>query len=320
MRMSAHIALSISAAPALLTACGGLQPPIGASGAMPQSRAIATYADRAGSWMLPSSKRRDLLYLSSGQRVSVYSYPHGGLVGILTGFSEARGECVDKAGDVFITDNGTFATYEYAHGGTSPIATLNSAYSFPSSCSIDPTTGRLAVVSLEGVTIFVHNKRGWRYPKPYRDSIYFNGYGGYDDSGDLFIDGTSAPPSSVFQFQELPKGSSTFVNVTLNQAIKSPGEIQWDGHYLAVGDSGRKPFVIYQFSISGSDGNVQGSTVLRGTSNDVGQFWIQRERILAPDYVKDGKSFTGIFKYPAGGAPTKTIAAEGTGTVVSPAK
>ena len=41
------------AAAALLSACGGSQPPIGAPGAMPQSRAIATHAERGGSWMLP---------------------------------------------------------------------------------------------------------------------------------------------------------------------------------------------------------------------------------------------------------------------------
>jgi phospholipase C len=48
-----RFALSISAAVAFLAACGGSQPPIGAPGAMPQSRASATQADRGGSWMAP---------------------------------------------------------------------------------------------------------------------------------------------------------------------------------------------------------------------------------------------------------------------------
>jgi hypothetical protein len=46
---------SASVAFALLAACGGSQLPIGAPGAMPQSQtsAIATHANRGGSWMLP---------------------------------------------------------------------------------------------------------------------------------------------------------------------------------------------------------------------------------------------------------------------------
>ncbi len=49
------LALSIYAltyaAAALLAGCGGSQPPIGAPGAMPQTRAIATHAERSGSWL-----------------------------------------------------------------------------------------------------------------------------------------------------------------------------------------------------------------------------------------------------------------------------
>jgi hypothetical protein len=42
-------ALSISAVAVLLAGCGGSQPPIGTPGAMPQSRAVATRAERSGS-------------------------------------------------------------------------------------------------------------------------------------------------------------------------------------------------------------------------------------------------------------------------------
>ena len=61
------------------------------------------------------------------------------------------GECVDKAGDVFVADfggnTGTPAILEYAHGGTKPIATLSDPGYYPESCSIDPTTGNLAVTN-----------------------------------------------------------------------------------------------------------------------------------------------------------------------------
>ena len=44
---------SIIIAAALLAGCGGSQPPIGAPGAIPQSRVAASPAERGGSWMLP---------------------------------------------------------------------------------------------------------------------------------------------------------------------------------------------------------------------------------------------------------------------------
>ena len=40
--------LAVYAAAAVLTSCGGSQPPIGAPGALPQSSLIATHADRGG--------------------------------------------------------------------------------------------------------------------------------------------------------------------------------------------------------------------------------------------------------------------------------
>ena len=48
-------ALSICAVAALLAGCSGSQPPIGATGAMPQTSAVATHADRGKSWMLPGT-------------------------------------------------------------------------------------------------------------------------------------------------------------------------------------------------------------------------------------------------------------------------
>ncbi len=106
--------------------------------------------DQRQSWIAPEAKRRGLLYISDGSTydVYVYAYPGGKLVGTLTGFTEPAGECVDKVGDVFITSqtfSGTGTIYEYAHGGTQPIQTLNDAAGNPRGCSVDRTTGNLAV-------------------------------------------------------------------------------------------------------------------------------------------------------------------------------
>jgi len=50
-----YFASSASAAIAF-AACGASQPPIGAPGATPQSRAIAQHTARGNSWMLPEAK------------------------------------------------------------------------------------------------------------------------------------------------------------------------------------------------------------------------------------------------------------------------
>ncbi len=156
-------ALTGCVATAMLGGCGGSQRPIGAPGAMPQTSALATHATRGGSWMLPEAKSEDLLYIAAGLvdgAVYVYTYPRGRFVGTLTGFAEPFGECTDSAGDVFIvafsnTSSSSSSTiYEYAHGGTTPIAMLSDP-SAGVACAIDPVSGNLAV-SGDGVAIYQH--------------------------------------------------------------------------------------------------------------------------------------------------------------------
>src|SRR5262249_47577682 len=142
---------------AILAGCGGSQPPIAAPGAMPQTSAIATHAAGRKSWILPEAKKRKLLYVADAQTadVYVYEYPNGKLVGTLTGFQEAQGECADAKGDVFITVPSPYSAsseiLEYAHGGTEPIATFSDpGYGEePWSCAVDPTTGNLAVTNVD---------------------------------------------------------------------------------------------------------------------------------------------------------------------------
>ena len=73
-------ALCSCVAAALFAGCGGSQPPIGAPGAMPQTSAVATNADRARSWMLSEAKSGDLLYVTHeyATDISVYSVPGNG--------------------------------------------------------------------------------------------------------------------------------------------------------------------------------------------------------------------------------------------------
>jgi hypothetical protein len=193
MRTLGRFALSISAAAALLVGCGGSQPPIGAPGAMPQSRAI-TNADRGTSWMLPEAVSESLLYVLDQHEVTVYTYPQGKLVGQLRNKNLylADGGCVDMKGDVYVANYGTGQLFEYRHGGRNLIRTILPPAG-ATGCTVDVTTGNLAVAGNGGLAVYKH-ARG--KPTLYTNSsfeAYY--YCGYDDQGNLFVDGYSQPGS-----------------------------------------------------------------------------------------------------------------------------
>src|SRR5262249_38235435 len=135
----------VSVAAALLSACGGSQPPIAAPGAMLQSSA-APHAAHGKSWMLPEASGEDLLYVTKCLTgTCVVSYPAGELGGTVDGGRDyGAGACVDARGNVFITN--TDSILEYTHGGSSPIATLSLPGDQARGCSVDPVSGNLAVV------------------------------------------------------------------------------------------------------------------------------------------------------------------------------
>lgn len=291
-----------------LSACNAAAPPneapIGAFSGPGETRAV--HPDRHPSWMAPDARTSALLYVSNdgSDAVTVYSYPDGKLKGTLTGFLGPYGECVDSIGDVFIVNEGPGTIVEYAHAGTTPIATLDDPGELPVDCAYDKKTGNLAVSNVVstndgpgGVSIYT-NARGTpvTYTDPAMEGVSFLGY---DGRGNLFLDGTA--PGGAFAFAELPAGKTTFKNVTLNQSIAMAGGVQWDGTHVAVGD--QRANVIYQFAIKGTAGTEVGSTPLGGAS-DVVQFWKRSGTLVGPDYPHND---VGLWPYPAGGSPTKVI-------------
>lgn len=321
----------VGTALAALVACSGQGTPFGLTQAGPADlpllatlHRLPTYphSDRSKTWMAPRAKTQNLLYISDDgtNDVYVYSWPKGKLLGTLTGFSYPQGECVDKSGDVWIANLGTKQMLEYAHGGTKPIAALNQVGNYISGCAVDPTTGNLAVTDTlqnrggseggEGYLAVYKKARG--KPTIYKDPYFDFYFCGYDNHGNLYADGEREYRAG-FLFGELTTGSSTFTNVALNQSIVYPGGVQWDGKYVAVGDTVEN--VIYQFTISGSSGMEVGSTPLDGGSY-VLQFWTQGGIAVGPNAGTGNVMF---WNYPAGGEAIKTLAdfADPVGTVVS---
>jgi hypothetical protein len=304
-------ALSSCVAAAMLAGCGGSQPPIGAPGAMQQSSALQSQSaqrDDGGSWMASDAASQNLLYVSNVHDVTVYSYPHGRLVGKLKGFYVTGGECVDASQNVWITDLGHGRMVEYAHGGSKPLRILSGIGG--AGCAIDPTTGNLAVATLGGTVYVYKNASGT--PTPYSDpDIGRFYYCGYDDKGNLFADGEGSKQKSYspFELGELVPGGSALKTITLNQVIGGPAGVQWDGRHLAVGD-GETP-VIYEFAIKRRQGTKVGTTPLGSTAEYITQFWIHGRTVIAPNQYSSGdKNLSDVlfYNYPSGGSAIKTIA------------
>lgn len=268
----------------------------------------AASASRAKSWMLPEAKKKELLYVSDpiDWDVAVFDYRTGKQVGLLsTDLDHPQGMCVDAQGNVWIANSGAYDMVKYAHGGTAPIATLDDNSFEPVSCSVNPTNGDLAVGNIlyfrEGIegniTIFKGaSGTGTLYGDNALYSYYFVGY---DDKGNLFFDGTNAQPGAngKFEYAVLPRGGSDAQSIALTGgSVSFPGNVQWDGQEMTVGDQSNA--VIYQTS-----GNkIIGHTPLNGSSDIVG-FFIKGKRVIGPDAGNDSLEF---FHYPRGGSAYKT--------------
>lgn len=170
---------------------------------------------------------------------------------------------------------------------------------------MDPETGNLAVTNDTGtagnVAVYQHARGS---PQIYTDpKLALYEYCGYDNIGNLFIDGY-APGTNAFQFAELPEGASSFTNVALTKHVYA-GQIQWDGSSITISNRGR-PGKIYRLQISGSTATVVGTTRLPGWDPHVlPQSWIKGDTFVAPTDVYSRA--IGFWSYPRGGNSIRSI-------------
>lgn len=303
-----------------LAGCGSSRPQVAPIASMNQNFADTAFRnslprlrpDPGASWMSPDAvSKAQLLYVTDPSDGDAYaiSLPSGKLVGKLTGFNQPLGDCVDAKGDVFIVVSQSAQVREYRHGAKQAFNVLSDSGYYPLGCSVDPTTGDLAVTNIIGngngsepgnVAIY---KKARGTPKFYRDAgIHQYGYCSYDGQGNLYIDGIT-PPTDTPQVAELPNGSKTFTNITLNQSLggNNISALFWDGSALAV--SSQDSAVIYRFQISGVNGSEIGTTQLKGSSG-VGAFWVENATLYAPVYQGSVGSVD-VYPYPDGGKPSK---------------
>jgi hypothetical protein len=291
----------------MLAGCGAL--PLSLSKGHDDS--IGAPATHAKSWMLPEAKSDDLLYVATGDNVYVLSYPHGRLVGSL-GIG-GNNLCSDNQGDVFIPATNGYQVLEYAHGGEAPIQTLADG-DIPLGCAVDPRTGNLAVTN-EGsgageVAIFPAAKEPSTW---YRDpEIYTYGLCGYDDKGNLFVDGSG---SGNF-LAKLPYESSTFTNYSLSETFDVYGSVQWDGKHITLSNPTKDK--VYRLKLGKSSLSVVGTTNIHGWQNSYSGHWPYVQTWLqGTSFIAQSSSLAelGLWRYPKGGKAAKTIGPFKSGSV-----
>ncbi len=299
-----------------------LAPSFRAAGPMPARQARSRVQS---SWMSPDAKSiKSLLYVSGAGTgtVYVYDFKTHQLVGELSGFDQPDGECVDGIGDIWITDYMGGTVSEYAHGGSTALKTLR-AGTFQTACSIDPTTGNLAVGSFSPGEIYVWKKaRGT--PKLFSSTACPSLWGpGYDDKGNLFVEAATSG-SAVF-ICWLPHRGNSLTVIPFNQTIGYGADVMWDGKYITFADQSFGGSEL-QAGVYQAELNSSGSLVLAGKTalpdpcghSDVLQPFIAGRK-NTPDNKKQGYAATGsnnscltnvdIWPYPAGGDPSYVIKA-----------
>lgn len=287
----------IGALVAILAGCEGSQ-----SGTVPTVSSAQAH-QRSGS-------SGDLLYVaqtvSEGWNIVMLTYPQGKTVGTIVPPNQPFDICSDASGNVWVPTQQVI--YEYAHGGTSPIQTLSVPGLFMNACAVDPSTGNLAVSAFGhyGTPTIAIWSAGQGNPTTYSPPFWAHSLT-YDGSGNLFADGDS--DSKPFMLGELLKGSSTFTTITLDQPTKWPGEIDWDGKYLAVATGnpanpkGQK-HVVYRVAVSGSSGHVVQTVLLANERGTFGGCIVGK--VIVGVHYKNGGTID-FWHYPKGGNPFQKL-------------
>jgi hypothetical protein len=292
------LTLGIGVVAALLAACEGSQ--TGGPSTMP----VALRAQTVGH--TPATSNQKLLYVeadSSGTSIDILTFPQGSLVGTIPFDGPIWGMCTDDSGDVWVDILGG-TLYEFAHGGTTPIAELTaSGGDLATDCAVDPKTGDLALVDLASAYHSVIDVWTGAQGSPTVYPVSFFPWAlTYDGSGNLFAVGQSGDPST-FQFAELPGGQSAFEPIELDAPSDWPGGIAWDGKHLVVATGGRSLTQrTYEVSVSGSKASVTRTLHFAHLAKQPWKVQLASDSIVSDEGRHQGFQLA-VWRYPKGGKP-----------------
>jgi len=306
LRIARARSVAVVLAAAAAAGCGKVQ-----SIPAPVAPNASLFEGATGSWMKPQAKNADLLYVADLNRnaVFVFTYPAGDHVGTLRGFSKPHGECADAAGNVWVTNGTAQNLVEYAHGGTTRIATLADPNGFPAGCAVDPVTGNLAVMNFSlgsgaGSVVVYAGAKGAPQQLPLSTTaIPYRGV--YDKKGNLWISGmTSDARFVVFSEYLAVRQRWRYIRLT-KHVFALPSGLQWLGDELVVGDQGPidSPSSVYEFSVRRGVGRLVGSTPLTNSCNML-EFVVIGKTIVTGNICEKAVRY---FAFPGGGTSTRAI-------------
>jgi hypothetical protein len=280
VRLSGAHALSIIGALLLLAGCGqsqgGSSPPV----------------------LFPALTRQvpqgsgEVQYFSNDYETNLVEFDYPKSDSQIGQLNVSGGMCT-KGARTFWVVAGETEIEEFKAGGTSPIKTLTESTGEPASCAVDATTGDLAIPILSNGDVVIF-KPGSKSGTALSSGLIEAFFAGYDTNGDLFVDGINS--GDTFQLVELPKGSSSFEDISISSAITFPNSVQWDGTYLTMGCTGG----ICRYRIVGTKAVLKGMVPV----SDCAGYWIARPYVYCADV---GNNDGEVFKYPAGGSPIASL-------------
>ena len=253
-------------------------------------------------------RRREYIINDYGSYATIFNYPKGtAQVGTVNnvGGQGCTNALYGYGKNIFWIVAGQTQVTEYEVRKNTPIKTLSTSFSFPTSCAMD-TSGDFALGNYDGGQVAVY-KNATGTPTVYSTALDEEFFTGYDNQGNLFADGFTGSREG-FALVELAKGSSAFKTITTSNSIVFPGSVQWDGTYLTVFDQIAN--ALYQYTVSGTTATLKGTVSLAGSS-DCAQTWIVKGLLYCGDA---GNNDGEVFKYPAGGSATAVF----TGSFIEP--
>jgi hypothetical protein len=237
------------------------------------------------------------------------------LKGILTGFDEPQGLCSDAHGNIYVANTGAHQVLEYSRTGTL-LNTYTDSYGYPVGCAVNPTNGALAVTDISGfsgpgqaLVFATPSSTPILLENPSQSAYYF---AGYDDGGDLWVDGKDYGGSYILS----ECGASSCSTIKLRGGtLYFPGAIQWDGtsgNWVLFDQlcGNVQAACSYPVSVGGALGsptyyfNYNGSAVCDMVQ---GVIAADRKKYVAGgdlDFCDYASSTYDRFAYPSGGDPT----------------
>ena len=296
-------AFRIGLAAALLAGCGG------------QSATELTPMQATARAHRASGSSGDLVYAITSKGIVVLSYPNWSIVARIRAYRSWYGVCSDpNNGNVFAI-RGTNEIEEYAHGGTTPIATIVLPSGYPTACAVDPTTGNLAVTAISTPTelrdsLFIY-PQAQGSPVTYTDKQLPGLISpAYDDVGNLFVSAVNKARGA--RIAELKVGRTQFTVIKItgypNAYLR---QIQWDGaHLVFLVPNGRGyGTTVDQLQIGGKTATIVHSFLLKYCQSEY--FWIDNATSSLLNFYYPPKTNNNYavarWEYPFGGKPLSKI-------------